>query len=144
MRKGTRAHVHIAEKGQAGKGCGCGWRLVGGDGDKFGIRLGDRLNVMEKRSFLPPAPPHHVAARTITIAMVVGGTACAVVFALYSWAQAAVLTIAGLLGIFAALRAFTPGRPWFSSRNRIADVTVLSVIAAAIVYFSPYVNVVAP
>lgn len=105
---------------------------------------GDRLGAMEKRSFLPPAPPHHVAARMVTIAVVVGGIVCAVIFALVAWAQAAVLSVAVILALVAALRAFTPGRPWFSSRNRIADVTVLLAIAAAIVYFLPYVNVAAP
>lgn len=99
---------------------------------------------MEKRSFLPPAPPHHVAARTATIAVVIGGIVCAVVFAVLSWAQAAVVTVAIMLAAVAVLRIVTPGRPWFSSRNRIADVTLLLLIAAAIVYFSPYVNVAAP
>lgn len=99
---------------------------------------------MEKHSFIPPAPPHHVAARFATIAVVLAGVACVVLFALLSWAHAAVLSVAALLAIVAILRAITPGRPWFSSRNRIADTALLLAIAAAIVYFSPYVNVAAP
>ncbi|WP_165867066.1 DUF3017 domain-containing protein [Schaalia canis] len=99
---------------------------------------------MEKRSFLPPAPPHQRVARLVTIAVVAVGVACVVLFALLSWVRAAVLMVAALLALVALLRAFIPGRPWFSSRNRVADVTVLLLLAATIVYFSPYVNVAAP
>ncbi|WP_175954758.1 hypothetical protein [Schaalia sp. Marseille-Q2122] len=97
---------------------------------------GDKLRVMEKHSFIPPAPPHHVAARFATIAVVS--------LVVRSPASPSVLSVAALLAIVAILRAITPGRPWFSSRNRIADTALLLAIAAAIVYFSPYVNVAAP
>jgi len=40
--------------------------------------------------------------------------------------------------IMAVMRAVWPGRPWFASRRRWADVGLYVLLGAVIWYFSPY------
>ena len=55
------------------------------------------------------------------------------------------LSAGGVLGVIAlaALRLWTPGRPWFASRARLMDVAVYVILAAIIWWFAPYVSTLA-
>ena len=63
-----------------------------------------------------------------------------------AWVGAA-LSAVGVLGILIAavllgiglVRLWTPGRPWFESRGRVADAIVYVILAAIIWYLAPYV-----
>ena len=52
--------------------------------------------------------------------------------------RAVMLMVAVLVGM-GALRLWTPGRPWFASRGRVADAIVYVILAAIIWYLAPYV-----
>ena len=52
--------------------------------------------------------------------------------------RAVVLIAAVLLGM-GLVRLWTPGRPWFASRGRVADAIVYVILAAIIWYLAPYV-----
>ena len=56
--------------------------------------------------------------------------------------RAVMLMVAVLVGM-AALRLWTPGRPWFASRARLMDVAVYVILAAIIWWFAPYVSTLA-
>ena len=56
--------------------------------------------------------------------------------------RAVLLMVAVLVGM-AALRLWTPGRPWFASRARLMDVAVYVILAAIIWWFAPYVSTLA-
>ena len=52
--------------------------------------------------------------------------------------RAVLLMVAVLVGM-GVLRLWTPGRPWFASRGRVADAIVYVILAAIIWYLGPYV-----
>lgn len=52
--------------------------------------------------------------------------------------RAVMLLVAVLVGM-ALVRLWTPGRPWFASRGRVADTIVYVILAAIIWYLAPYV-----
>lgn len=66
-----------------------------------------------------------------------------VLVAYLGYPMVAALMVAFLLGVFAILRFILPGRPWFSSRNKPADVVVLALLAVAIAYSSQFATIAA-
>lgn len=99
---------------------------------------------MARRSLIPAKKRSHAWGRGLSIAFLCAGLVLVFVLALVGYVLYAVWVVAGLLGIFAALRFVLPGRPWFSSRNKIVDVVVLLSLAIAIAYFSQWANVLVP
>lgn len=51
--------------------------------------------------------------------------------------RAIVLLGSGMI-ILGLLRAFWPGRPWFSARNRTLDVIVYLLVGVVLLYLSPW------
>ncbi len=98
---------------------------------------------MAQRSLIPAKKRSHAWGRGVSIAFLCGGLAVAFILALLGYVAYAVWVIAALLAVFAFLRALLPGRPWFSSRNKIVDVCVLGGLAIAIAYFSQWAEVAA-
>ena len=56
--------------------------------------------------------------------------------------RAVILMVLVLVGM-AALRLWTPGRPWFASRARLMDASIYLILAAIIWWFAPYVSTLA-
>lgn len=98
---------------------------------------------VSKGSLVPAATRSHAWGRGVSIAFLCAGLLAAVGCAALGYVTYAVLVIAGLLLIFAGLRAALPGRPWFSSRNKLADTTVLLSLAMLMAYFSQYATIAA-
>lgn len=73
-----------------------------------------------------------------TVAFIVLGVVVCAIFAVFDHPHRAVLTLVATLLGTAVLRLILPGRPWFSSRNRWADVAVFAAIGLIIWYLSPY------
>ena len=55
---------------------------------------------------------------------------------------AVMLLVAVLVGM-GVVRMWTPGRPWFASRGRVADTVVYVILAAIIWYLAPFVSTMA-
>ncbi len=77
-------------------------------------------------------------ARRFSVLFVVLGVSGVALLALLDHPHRAVLLLVGLLTGMGLMRTFFPGRPWFSSRNRIADAAVFFGLAALIWWFSPW------
>ena len=56
--------------------------------------------------------------------------------------RAVMLMVAVLVGM-GIVRLWTPGRPWFASRGRLADAIVYVILAAIIWYLAPFVSTMA-
>lgn len=56
--------------------------------------------------------------------------------------RAVMLLVAVLVGM-GIVRLWTPGRPWFASRGRLADAIVYVILAAIIWYLAPFVSTMA-
>ena len=77
-------------------------------------------------------------ATLASVAFVVLSCTTMAVLAVMNHPHKAVLVLVGTMFIMAAMRAVWPGRPWFASRRRWADVGLFVVLGALIWSFSPY------
>lgn len=92
---------------------------------------------------MPAATTRHAWGRAISVAYLCVGLLLALIFAALGFPFYATLIVAILLLTFAVLRFILPGRPWFSSRNKVADVSVLATLGLLIAYFSQFTSIAA-
>ena len=77
-------------------------------------------------------------ATLVSVAFVVLACVLITLLALFNHPHKAVLVLVVTMFIMAVMRAVWPGRPWFASRRRWADVGLYVLLGAVIWYFSPY------
>ena len=76
-------------------------------------------------------------------ALSAGGVLGVIALAVTDHRLRAVMLLVGVLAGMGIVRLWTPGRPWFASRGRVADAIVYVILAAIIWYLSPYVSTMA-
>lgn len=96
---------------------------------------------VRKGSLIPAAKRSHAWGRALSIAFLSVGLLAVVGAAMLGYPMYAALIVSFLLLTFAVLRIVLPGRPWFSSRNKPADASILTSLALLIAYFSQFASI---